>query len=127
MVKRLPIIAGLYAMIAAAWVYGALDSSGGLNQLGENRRMFTLTVGFLGLVHLAVGYLGRNLLLLVLPAVLVAIAVPAGDFPASRPEMPIWLWLALLSPIFVVLTGIGIAVRRFLPSPPASPRETTSS
>jgi hypothetical protein len=115
MARRDPIIAGLYAMIAVAWVYGALDSSGGLNQLGENRRMFAITVGVLGLVHLAAGYLGRSLLLLLLPALLVAIAVPAGDFPTSRPEYPIWFGLALVAPIFVVLTGIGMAASRFGP------------
>jgi hypothetical protein len=109
---RVAIIAALYTLIALAWVYWALDSRDGLNQPGENGRMFGATVVVLGLVHFATGYLGRSLLLLILPALLVAIAVPAGDFPTSRPEYPIWFGLALLAPIFVVLTGIGLAARR---------------
>jgi hypothetical protein len=112
MARRDAIIVGLYVMIAVAWVYVGLNWRGGLNQLGENGRMTAVTVGLLGVVHLAAGYYGRSLLLLLFPALLVAIAVPADDFPTSRPEMPISYYLALLTPILVVLTGIGMAARR---------------
>jgi hypothetical protein len=104
----------LYSAVALGWVYGALDSPGGLNQLGENDRMIYLTIAFLGLTHFVAGYSQPSVWVLLLPAILVAVAVPAGDFPTSRPEYPIWFGLALLAPLLVLATGIGIAARRLV-------------
>jgi hypothetical protein len=102
-----------YAAVALIWVYGALNWSEGLNQHGYNDQMIAVSIAFLGLVHVAVGYYGRSIWLLALPAFLVAVAVPAGDFPTTRPEFPIWFGLLLLSPLLLVLTGLGMAARRF--------------
>jgi hypothetical protein len=113
MARRDLVISALYTAISLAWVYGALDSRSGLNQFGENDRMVWTSVAFLGLVHFVVGYLRPSVWMLLLPAILVAVAVPAGDFPTSRPEYPIWFGLALLAPLLVVATGFGMAIRRF--------------
>jgi hypothetical protein len=105
-------ILGLYTGVALAWVYGALNWSGGLSRESGNDRMVWATIVVLGVTHLAVGYFGRGVWLLAVPAVLVLLAVPAGYFPTSRPEMPIWFGLAMLAPIFVVSVGIGMLTRR---------------
>jgi hypothetical protein len=102
----------IYTGVALAWVYEALNSSGGLARESGNDRMVWTTVAFFGLVHLAVGYFRPSLWMLLLPAILVVVAVPAGYFPTSRPEYPIWFGLAFLAPVLVVATGIGIAARR---------------
>jgi hypothetical protein len=114
MAIRALVIAGVYAGVATAWVYGALNSPGGLNQLGQTGEMYLVTLVVLGLVHLVAGYAG-GIAMLALPVILVAVAVPAGDFPASRPEYPIWFGLALVAPVLVALTGVGTAARRFGP------------
>jgi hypothetical protein len=104
----------LYVAVALGWVYGALDSPGGLNQIDQNDRMIYLTIAFLGLAHFVAGYSRPSVWVLLLPAILVAVAVPAGDFPTSRPEYPIWFGLALLAPLLVLATGIGIVARRLV-------------
>lgn len=115
-------IAALYTAVAVAWVYGALNWSGGLNQHGQNDRMIWVSVAFLGLVHLVVGYYRPSIWVLLLPAILVAVAVPAGDFPSSRPEMPIWYGLALLAPLLVAATGVGMVARRLASRGPGVPK-----
>jgi hypothetical protein len=111
-VGRTAVLVALYLAVSAAWIYRALDSEDGLNQLGENDRMFVITIAVLGFLHLAYGYLVARWWVVLLPAALVALAIPAGDFPSSRPEYPIWFGLAMLAPLLVVLAGLGLGARR---------------
>jgi hypothetical protein len=76
--------------------------------------MFGLSIAFLGLAHAACGYLLGRWWVVLLPAVPIVLAIPAGDFPTSRPEYPIWFGFAMLAPLLLVLAAVGILARKYV-------------
>jgi hypothetical protein len=111
---RALVVLALYLIASAAWIYGALNSPDGLNRVDDNTPMFGLSIAFLGGVHAACGYLLGRWWAVLLPAVLIVLAIPAGDFPASRPEYPIWFGLAMLAPVLLVPAALGVLARKLV-------------
>jgi hypothetical protein len=75
--------------------------------------------GWIATVLLICGYVGGGLVIgrwwaaLVVPLLAILIAVPAGENPAYDGDIP---WVAFiyvyLAPVFVVVTGVGVALSK---------------
>ncbi len=71
----------------------------------------TLVLIWLALLHLATGAGVARWWALALPALAVLLAVPAGYPDSGRGEpWPIWMGLALWSPVLVILIAAGVGI-----------------
>ena len=102
------LIVATYAAIAAAYVYGYLETEIGFGSDVVNWGVISL----LALVHVAAGAVIGRWWAVALPLVLPLLALPAGFSPRRGLEAPLWLVLAAVVPLAAALTALGVGGSR---------------
>ena len=106
-------IAAPFLVTACLWIYGVLNADwGGLVSAPTFDRALFSTVAIFSALSLLAGFVHGNSFAFALPPLVVLAAVPAGHFPTSLPEFPIWFGLAMLLPVLYVAVGLGVACRK---------------
>ena len=103
----IPALAYLAAM--TAWIYAVWNAAA--QPRGGLGHAFGIA---LVVLHVAAGLAVARWWALVLPALLVPLAVPAGYGAGLEQDAPIWMHLIREAPFAAVLIGLGVGVRKLL-------------
>jgi hypothetical protein len=111
MSTRAVIGAAAYLTAMGLWIYVVEERQLFYGQPEANLPLVVILCG----VQIGAGLLVERWWALALPVGAVALAIPAGYPDVSKGEpLPIWLGLALVTPVAVILVGAGVAASRGL-------------
>jgi hypothetical protein len=101
------VVAAAYVAAMAVFIYGIVDPSVGYGSDVASG----IGIGALALLHLGTGWAIGRWWAVLLPALTIPIALPAGSPERTEPE--IWIGVAyVIAPTGAVLIGLAAALRR---------------
>lgn len=107
--NRAAVGVALYAALTAAWIYGFANTSIGNGDAAAVFGLATLTA-----IHLGAGLAVGRWWAVLLPALPIVIAMPAGTPPVGGEPFPIWFTLTLFALPAAALVAVGVFIgRRF--------------
>ena len=106
--------AAAYLVVMGLWIYVVLER----DYFSSDPAAASLVLAAIAGVQVAAGLLVGRWWALTLPVLVVLLSVPAGypDVTSGEP-LPIWLGLALFSPVALLLLAIGVAAARRFRAP----------